>query len=81
MFKTLPKNILSKHTSGVEQTDGGGRATLILLKLFLARQVDIKLSSAALVLLYRRIENQVNPPLSVKRQRTQREREQELLNS
>lgn len=51
-----------------------------LLKL-LARKVDIKLSSAALVLLYRGIENQVNPPLSVKRQRTQREREQELSNS
>lgn len=43
--------------------------------------MDIKLSSAALVLLYRGIENQVNPSLSVKRQRTQREREQELSNS
>lgn len=51
-----PKHILSEHTSGVEQN-----GATFLLKLLLARQVDIKLSSVALVLLYRGMEEPGKP--------------------
>lgn len=51
-----PKHILSEHTSGVEQN-----GATFLLKLLLARQVDIKLSSVALVLLYRGMEKPGKP--------------------
>jgi len=69
--KPYYRNTLSEHNSETQQNHGRRRATLILLKL-LARHVDFKLSSAALVLFYTGIENQVNPPLSVKRHRTQK---------
>ncbi len=52
IFKNLAKNTLSEHTSGAEEE----QHFFYLLNLFLTRQVDIKLSRAGLVLLYRGIE-------------------------
>lgn len=83
IFKNLAKNTLSEHTSGAEQSEGGRRATLLffIIKSVPNQTGGYQTKQRRFSSLLQGDRNQVNPPLSVKRQRTQREREQELWNS